>query len=459
MKIIFSLLLHSLISSDGVSARRGKRGNMKDPPKQGVFLNANQPNNQIGVWESLSDGSLLWRGRYDTGGVGYPDPLDAENLDDLGSSNSVHYHVFNDKQYLLAVNGGGPQNDPSISIFEIEPDLELVLKDTVPTQGTFPCSIAGYADRACVATCAFNSTLECFHINPDDSTLMPEYHYDFEMGLPAPTGRPNRVSAALGIGNIAFSPDGKAIGAIVKGTSVLSDDEGNHENAQAGLHVFVTTEDDSSEMSRYADPIFQPLPNEAIPFAFTWRRGASDDELIAMSVNIAGESLDFPECDENIACYSSITSILVDLSQEVPSISKAFDVALGNIDGCWIDYFDGYVYTGNFFSDSITSAETSSSGEITVKKETPIGADTIPNDIVVLGQKLDNSLFIYSENQGTEVIGVHQIIDKEYIKVLPSAPVPTGRTPDAWKGNNGLAATTLSEYDLFEFYDYKPKKK
>ena len=50
---------------------------------------SNQADNEIGVWHSDNDGSLVWNGRYSTGGVGYPDPLDANNFNDLSSSNAL----------------------------------------------------------------------------------------------------------------------------------------------------------------------------------------------------------------------------------------------------------------------------------------------------------------------------------------------------------------------------------
>ena len=82
--------------------------------KQGVFLLSNQPTNEVGVWESTEDGALVWQGRYETGGVGYPDPNDENGVDDLGSSNAIHYHVYDNRQWLLASNAGGPALRPAV---------------------------------------------------------------------------------------------------------------------------------------------------------------------------------------------------------------------------------------------------------------------------------------------------------------------------------------------------------
>eukprot|EP00656_Telonema_subtile_P056854 TRINITY_DN9207_c0_g1_i1.p2 TRINITY_DN9207_c0_g1~~TRINITY_DN9207_c0_g1_i1.p2 ORF type:complete len:117 (-),score=37.19 TRINITY_DN9207_c0_g1_i1:242-592(-) len=60
------------------------------PPKQGVFLLANTPANQVLVWESLPSGELAWHRAYNTNGSGHTsdDPIG------LRSSNAVHYHVW-----------------------------------------------------------------------------------------------------------------------------------------------------------------------------------------------------------------------------------------------------------------------------------------------------------------------------------------------------------------------------
>jgi hypothetical protein len=425
-----------------------------EKPSQGVFLLSNQADNQVGVWKSNDDGSLVFKGRYDTGGVGYPDPLDEENLDDLGSSNAVHYHVWNNTQWLLAANAGGPDNDPSITLFEIQPSLELDIKDVVDLKGIFPCTVAGYDDRVCVATCAADVTMECFRISSDDGlsvSLTPDYDYNFNMNLPIPEGRPNRVYASMGPANIRFTPDGNGIGVLIKGSAILPflniTDNESIQAAQAGLYVF-PFEDDS-----YQEPIFQTLANEVIPFAFTWRRGETVDMPVAFAINIAGESMDYPLCDPTVECRSSVTSIQVNLSDE-KSTSIVQDIPLNVIDGCWIDYRNDYLYTGNFFSDSITVLETDNRGSLTVKRTVPIGENAIPNDVVTMGPKLDGSVYLYSENQGTMSIGVHKVINQEYVQVLPDVPVPSGRTPDAWHGNNGLAVTVLSEEDLILLYEH-----
>ena len=69
--------------------------------------------------------------------------------------------------------------------------------------------------------------------------------------------------------------------------------------------------------------------------------------------------------------------------------------------------------------------------------------------------KLDGSRYLYSENQGRRAVGVQQILPGGKLKVLPETATPTGPTPDAWNGAMGLAATSLSEQELFDLYDFK----
>ena len=50
---------------------------------------------------------------------------------------------------------------------------------------------------------------------------------------------------------------------------------------------------------------------------------------------------------------------------------------------------------------------------------------------------------------------MQQILPGGKLKVLPEAATPTGPTPDAWNGAMGLAATTLSEQELFDLYGFE----
>ena len=449
MKLPFAILSTLAIQSSASHTTR---------PRQGVFLNSNQLDNEIGVWESLDDGSLVWNGRYATGGTGYPDPLDNRNLDDLGTSNGVHYHVWNQAQWLLAVNAGGPEGNSSLTIFQVQPGLELIRKDVVPLNGTFACTVAGHGDRACAMTCALNVTLECFKISPAGK-LSPEFEHDFQADLPIPEGRPNRVSAALGPGNVLFSPDGDQIGVVMKGSARLTQPHPH----RAGFFSFPISARIGQD-SGYGPPSFLELPNEIIPFAFVWRRGVNSNKPIAFTVNIAGASQDYPECDETLTCYSSVTSIATDSTNaNNVSLSIVQDAPLNVIDGCWVEYRANHIYTGNFFSDSITVAAVTNEGAIEVERTVPIGIDTVPNDVVTTGPKLDGSVYLYSENQGlgdTKLqslgeIGVHRVLTDGRVQVLPGAPIPSGLTPDAWVGNNGIAATSVSEQGLFDLYGFE----
>ena len=105
-------------------------------PAQGVFQMSNRmPENEIASYRSLPDGSLSYVGTYQTGGVGNPDPTDPDNLDDLGSSNSMSYHFWDGTQFLTAVNAG----DNTISLLSVDPTtLELTLQSVQALGGIYP---------------------------------------------------------------------------------------------------------------------------------------------------------------------------------------------------------------------------------------------------------------------------------------------------------------------------------
>jgi hypothetical protein len=50
----------------------------------------------------------------------YPEAEGEDQLDSLGNSNSVGYHVWNNKQWLVAANAGGSTADASISLIEVD---------------------------------------------------------------------------------------------------------------------------------------------------------------------------------------------------------------------------------------------------------------------------------------------------------------------------------------------------
>lgn len=457
-------------------------------PKQGVFLLSNQPTNEVGVYESLDDGSLSWVGRYATGGIGYPDPTDMDNFNDLGGSNAIHYHVWNKEQFIVVANAGGPQGESSVSLMKIvDPStLHLVLVDKVDLNGVFAYSVASYQDRVCAVTCAGSVTMECFRIETVTAatttattttseassssamltttfTLQRQFEYDFGGNIPPREGRPNAASAAYGPGNILFSGDGLQVGIVMKGDAGLTDEQLEVYSApQAGFVSFPVLDDTTTG---YGDPSFFDLPNESLPFAFVWRSGqVGTDKQIVLIVNIAGENLDYPQCSPTTSCRSSVTTLEVDIAKElglIENIRRVDDVNLNIVDGCWIDYRFSHWYTGNFVSDTISIGTVTRDGGLTWERNVPTGSGTVPNDVVHMGRKIDGSLYLYSENQGTAEIGIHRVIESDdddgtfQLQVKVGAPIPSGETGEGWAGANGLAATTLSEMGLYEMYDYE----
>jgi len=429
-----------------------------DKPKQGVFLLSNQFENEVGVYESLDDGALSWVGSYKTGGIGYPETQeDGDNLDSLGSSNSISYHVWDDKQWILVANAGGPSGEASISLMEVNPTtLDLTLTSKMDLDGIFACSVAAFENRVCAVTCAGSVTMECFRIS-DSYEIEQEFMHDFGANIPPVEGRPNATSAAYGPGNILFSGDGLQVGIIMKGNAALDEESGSAYSAlNAGFYAFPTKE------YGYGSPSFIALPENSLPFAFSWRSGEVDtNKQIVLVANIAGESRDYPACGDIDRCQSSITSLLADFDDDDNDdssiiLSKVDEINAGQADLCWIDYRFSHFYTGNFLSDSVTIGTVTRDGELTVERNSPIGRGTVPNDVVHMGRKIDGSFYLYTENQGSAEVGVNRVIENEsfQLEVKAGAPYPSGVTGDAWIGSHGLAATLLSEEELFDMYNY-----
>ena len=448
-------------------------------PAQGVFQMSNRmPENEIASYRSLPDGSLSYIGTYQTGGVGNPDPTDPDKLDDLGSSNSLSYHFWDSTQFLTAVNAG----DNTISLLSVNPTtLELALQAVQALEGIYPCSITAFEDKVCTADCAGSVMIECFRIVADDSqvgqesgtsfALEADFEYDFGFNSPLREGRDNAVSAVFGPGNILFSGDGLQLGILMKGNVTLSPEEiaAGYTVPPAGFWSFPV------DGGSYGVPEFFSLPDETLPFAFSWRAGEEGTtNQIVLVVSIAGESKNFPECDEDVSCRSSVTSLqIISSASEGDStdlaISKIDEVPIEVVDGCWIEYRFAHWYTGNFVSDSISIGTVTRSGELEFLRTSPIGDGTVPADVVQMGTKLDGSFFLYTENQGTVSIGIHEVFEYGTTPKAPfdggftlqtksSAALPAGTALNSsWRGAMGIAATTLSEQELFEVYGYEVK--
>ena len=411
-------------------------------------------------------------GTYLTGGVGNPDPTDPNSLDDLGSSNSLSYHLWDGTQFLTAVNAG----DNTVSLMKVHPTtMELTLHAVQTLEGIYPCSITAFEDKVCTADCAGSVMVECFRIVADEDSsfaLEPDFVHDFGFNSPPREGRDNAVSAVFGPGNILFSGDGLQLGVVMKGDAGLTPEEiaAGYTVPPAGFWSFpVHATDDSNT---YGTPEYFPMSDETVPFAFSWRAGEEKTtNQIVLVLSIAGESKDFPECDESASCFSSVTSLQIISS---PSDSNATDLAIAKVDevpieavdGCWIEYRFAHWYTGNFISDSVSIGTVTRSGELEFLRTSPIGDGTIPNDVVQMGTKLDGSFYLYTENQGSVSIGVHEVLEHGAIPEAPfdggftlhtkaSAALPAGTALGiSWRGAMGIAATTLSEQELFNLYGY-----
>ena len=435
------------------------------------------PENEIASYRSLPDGSLSYVGTYQTGGVGNPDPTKPGGIDPLGSSNSLSYHFWEGTQFLTAVNAG----DNTISLLSVNPTtLELTLQAVQALEGIYPCSITAFEDKVCTATCAGSVMAECFRIITDSNdgqgsdasfTLESDFVYDFGSNTPPQEGRNNSVSQAFGPGNILFSGDGLQLGVIMKGGSYLTGDEiaAGYTVPPAAFWSFPV--DDST----YGAPEVFPLPDETLPFAFSWRAGEEGTtNQIVLVVSIAGENKDFPECDENVNCRSSVTSLQVISSTSENNttqlaIAKIDEVPIEAVDGCWIEYRFAHWFTGNSASESISIGTVTRSGELEFLRNSPTGDGTLPADIVQMGTKLDGSFYLYAENQGDISIGIHEVLEYGTIpkapfdggftlQTKPSAALPAGSALNStWRGAMGIAATTLSEQQLFEIYGYEAK--
>jgi 6-phosphogluconolactonase (cycloisomerase 2 family) len=218
----------------------GHGGHVGSGAHRAVFVQTDDPaGNAIAVYDRAADGSLHPAGTYRTGGLG--GHLDGAVVDDLASQGSLTYDRAS--RLLYAVNAGSN----TVTVFAVHGDrLERV--QTVGSHGQFPVSVAVHGNLVYVLNARAGGSIQGYLRLGRHLVAIPAWHRS--LGLD-PAQTPEFTSTP---GQVAFSPDGRALIVTTKGNGSQIDVFGVNVFGGVSLH-----------------PVVTPDPG-AVPFAVTFDR-------------------------------------------------------------------------------------------------------------------------------------------------------------------------------------------
>jgi 6-phosphogluconolactonase (cycloisomerase 2 family) len=312
-----------------------------------VFVQTNDPTgNQVLAYARDDEGTLSLDGTYDTGGLGGTQV--GAVTDPLASQGSLVYDA--DDALLFAVNAGSD----TLSVFGVD-GAALTLNQVVPSGGLFPTSVAVRGSLAYVLNAGGAGSVQGFLVQ--GGRLHRIANSNRSLGLP---NDPVPFFTASP-GQVVITPDGAHVVVPTK-TNGTIDVFGVR--ADGRLTAAVENE-----------------PDDGVPFA-----AAFDARGRLVLANAAG----------------SVTVYRVNRNNSLTVISPA--VANGQIATCWIVGVNGFFYTGNTGSGTISSYAIDGAGSLSlVKADIASGAGTTD-----LAATPDGS-FLYAQNGGEATISTFQI--------------------------------------------------
>ena len=302
-----------------------------------AMTNAN-PGNAVEMYTRLTNGALSFDGSYPTGGNGFQN---AGPPDPLGSQGSLL--LTKDGKWLLAVNGGSN----TITVFLVNPgSLKMVVQ--VSSGGILPVSLT-------------ISTNEVFVLNDGDSSNLGNItafnlSYNGNLYMIPGSTRWLPVGGAQAFGQVKFNNSGN---------SLVVTDKGDNE-----IIVYPVG---WGEMPAQ-NPTITSQTNPNTPFAVYFD---NYDNLLVVSVNASAGPV----------FNGAVSSYKIDHDGSLDAINTDYN---GQAASCWITGYNGYVFTTNPGSMSISAFSIKDgSGKVSLESATAAtGIATIDEGITTDGKFL-----------------------------------------------------------------------
>jgi 6-phosphogluconolactonase (cycloisomerase 2 family) len=313
-------------------------------PNHVVFVQTdNTAGNQIAAYDRANNGSLTLASTYNTGGLG--GVLNGSVVDHLASQGSLAYSQTANSLY--AVNAGSN----SISVFSVIGD-HLSLRQVVSSGGEFPVSVAVHGNLVYVLNAENGGSIQAYWSLFGQLHPLPGSYRN--LGLTIPTDG-NQFTHTPG--QVAFTPDGSQLVVTTKAST----------NA---IDVF--------RIGFFGEPSPTPVVNVepgALPFAVTFDAAGN---LVAADTGLG-----------SLVTYRLNANGTVNQLDAVSSTQMAT---------CWVAAVDGYFFTSNAGSATVSGFQEGSFGQLALLGQTSTHPGTVDASSSTDGR------FLYVQTGGSGVV-------------------------------------------------------
>jgi 6-phosphogluconolactonase (cycloisomerase 2 family) len=312
-----------------------------------VFVQNDSVNgNQIVAYDRADNGTLTWDHTYATGGLG--GVLTGSAVDHLASQGSLTYDQSNN--LLYAVNAGSN----SVSVFSVRGD-QLTLRQVVNSGGAFPVSVTVRHNLVYVLNAENGGTVQGYLVAFDHLVPLPKSNRPLGLN---PAATPQFTTTP---GQVAFSPDGSKLIVTTKAN-------GNDIDVfNVGFFGYLST-----------SPVVNAEPG-TVPFGVTF------DQAGHMLVS---------ESSGALATFTLNPDGTVTQLDAVPS---------GQVATCWVVQADGFFFTSNPGSASLSGFQEHGVGQLSLLGNTTTDGGTVDASVTHDGQ------FLYVQT------GANGIVDEFHV--------------------------------------------
>jgi 6-phosphogluconolactonase (cycloisomerase 2 family) len=307
-----------------------------------VFVQTdNVAGNQVVAYDRAANGTLTLNQAYATGGLG--GVLAGSAVDHLASQGSLTYDQNNN--LLYAVNAGSN----TVSVFSVRGD-QLRLRQVINSGGAFPVSVAVHGNEVDVLNAENGGSVQGFVVAFDH--LVPLPGSSRPLGLD-PTATPQFTTTP---GQVAFTPDGSKLIVTTKAN-------GNDIDVfNVGFFGYLSS-----------SPVVNAEPG-TVPF------GIAFDQANRLVIS---------ESSGALATFALNRNGTVSLLDAVPS---------GQVATCWVAQADGYFFTSNPGSASVSGFQEHFGGQLSLLGDTTTDPGTVDASPSANGQ------YLYVQTGGNGIV-------------------------------------------------------
>jgi 6-phosphogluconolactonase (cycloisomerase 2 family) len=330
-----------------------------------VFVQTdNTAGNQVEVYQRAADGTLTLVRGYATGGLG--GVLTGSVVDHLASQGSLTYDAAH--SLLYAVNAGSN----TVSVFAVD-GLHLTLRQTIPSGGTFPVSIAVHGDVVYVLNAESGGSLQGYRVA--GGRLELKQGWNRRLGLEA-DGTPQFTHTP---GQVGITADGR--------------------------QLLVTTKAAGNDV-------------------YAYRLGADGSPAAAVTVNALPGTVPFAFVNtgkHQIALVEAGTSTVVteDVNAD-GTLTQRASFATGQAASCWIAGTGDLLFASNAGSASETGIKRGAHAALAGLGNTATDPGTVDAAASPDGR------YLYVQTGGTGIVDAYRIAPDGSLTKIGSQPIPGG---------------------------------